>query len=140
MFHEIVAMMTQLLKFYGKDLEKTEFETWLNQKGEFLRPLALKWFQIIQNVGPEVEAIFHDDYPIGCIEDAPFAYVNVYTSHVNVGFFYGAYLPDPAELLEGTGKHLRHVKLRPGIESDELALKTLIVAAYKDIKKRLINS
>ena len=132
--------MTQLLKFYGKDLEKTEFETWLNQKGEFLRPLALKWFQIIQNVGPEVEAIFHDDYPIGCIEDAPFAYVNVYTSHVNVGFFYGAYLPDPAELLEGTGKHLRHVKLRPGIESDELALKTLIVAAYKDIKNRLINS
>ena len=132
--------MDQILRFYGKDLEETDFQTWLNQKDVSLRSIAQKWFRIIQDVGPEVEAIFHDNYPIGCIEDAPFAYVNVYTFHVNVGFFYGAYLPDPAGILEGTGKHMRHVKLRPEIELDELALNILIVAAYKDIKTRLINS
>jgi hypothetical protein len=32
---------------------------------------------------------------------------------VNVGFFHGATLPDPARLLQGTGKFKRHVKLRP---------------------------
>jgi hypothetical protein len=27
-----------------------------------------------------------------------------FTSHVNVGFFHGAALPDPARLLQGNGK------------------------------------
>jgi len=129
--------MDALLRFYGKDIEPTEFESWLEQKPEMLRPIALKWFNVIRNTGPEVEAIIHDNYPIGCIDDAPFAYVNVFTSHVNVGFFYGAYLPDPSGILEGTGKHMRHVKLRPGTEYNEKAISTLIVAAYKDIKNRL---
>src|SRR5712691_601134 len=35
-----------------------------------------------------------------------------YTSHVNLMFSRGASLPDPAGLLEGTGKLARHVKLR----------------------------
>lgn len=129
--------MEAILKFYGKDIEATEFDSWLEQKAEVLRPIASKWFEIIKESGPEVEAIFHDNYPIGCIEDAPFAYVNVYTAHVNVGFFYGAYLPDPSGILEGTGKHMRHVKLRPGADHNDQAIVTLIVAAYKDIKNRL---
>lgn len=129
--------MDAILRFYGKDIEATDFDLWLEQKAEELRPIASKWLEIIKNVGPEVEAIFHDNYPIGCIDDAPFAYVNIYTSHVNVGFFYGAYLPDPSGILEGTGKHMRHVKLRPDSEHNEKAISTLIIAAYKDIKFRL---
>jgi hypothetical protein len=57
-------------------------------------------------------------------------YVNAFTAHVNVGFFLGAHLPDPAGLLEGTGKNMRHVKLRPGTEVDRQALVALIQAAY----------
>ncbi|NVK32985.1 MAG: DUF1801 domain-containing protein [Rhodobacteraceae bacterium] len=129
--------MEAILKFYGKDIEATEFDSWLEQKAEVLRPIASKWFEVIKDVGPEVEAIFRDNYPIGCIEDAPFAYVNVYTAHVNVGFFYGSYLSDPSGILEGTGKHMRHVKLRPGADHNDQAIATLIVAAYKDIKNRL---
>jgi hypothetical protein len=41
-----------------------------------------------------------------------YAYVAVNKSHINLGFYYGASLSDPAGLLEGTGKKLRHVKLR----------------------------
>ena len=70
-------------------------------------------------------------------EDAAFAYVNVFRDHVNVGFFHGAFLPDPGGLLEGTGKRMWHVKLRPGAEIDSHALDTLVTASYWDIKTRL---
>jgi hypothetical protein len=56
---------------------------------------------------------------------------------VNVGFFCGASLADPAGLLEGSGKRMRHVKLTPGREPNAAALRALIAAAYADIKKRL---
>ena len=64
----------------------------------------------------------------------PFAYVNAFTKHVNVGFFNGADLPDPSALLEGTGKRMRHVKLRPAAQVDEQALGELIAAAYEDAR------
>jgi hypothetical protein len=71
--------------------------------------------------------------------DAPFGYVNVFTSHVNVGFFHGAALPDPAHLLQGTGRFMRHVKLRPGTPTNAAELSNLIDAAYSDIKDRVEN-
>ena len=55
----------------------------------------------------------------------------------NVGFFNGAMLNDPAGLLEGNGKRMRHVKLKPGQKVDAAALRALIDAAYADIKTRL---
>jgi hypothetical protein len=61
-------------------------------------------------------------------------------AHVNVGFFHGAALADPAGLLEGTGKSMRHVKLRPGLALDAPALEALIDAAYLDIVARLKGS
>jgi len=71
--------------------------------------------------------------------DAPFSYVNVFTSHVNVGFFHGAALRDPARLLQGTGKFMRHVKLRPGTAVNAAEPNRLIDAAYADIKARVEN-
>jgi hypothetical protein len=54
-----------------------------------------------------------------------------------VGFFYGASLPDPARLLEGSGKFMRHVKLRPGSFANAPDLTRLIEDAYADIKARV---
>ena len=79
----------------------------------------------------------HDGCPTVCVEDAPFAYVNVFRAHVNVGFFHGAALTDPAGLLEGTGKYMRHVKVKPGHAPDKSSLEALITAAYRDIVVRL---
>ena len=79
----------------------------------------------------------HDGYPTVCIEDAPFAYVGVFTNHVNVGFFYGASLPDPAGLLQGSGKYMRHVKVKPDAALDNASLEAMIVSAYRDIVDRL---
>jgi hypothetical protein len=84
-----------------------------------------------------VREVLHDGCPVACLGDAPFAYVGAFKAHANVGFYFGALLPDPAGLLEGEGKRMRHVKLRPGVALDEKALEALIAAAYRDIRKRL---
>jgi hypothetical protein len=76
---------------------------------------------------------------VACLGDAPFGYVNVFRSHVNVGFFHGAALPDPTHLLQGTGKYMRHVKLTPGTATNAAALTSLIHTAYADIKARVEN-
>jgi hypothetical protein len=102
-----------------------------------LGSIARRWFQVMRNCGDEVLELLHDGCPVVCLGDAPFAYVNAFTSHVNVGFFHGASLPDPARLLQGSGRSMRHVKLRPETVSDAAALAALIDAAYSDIKARV---
>jgi hypothetical protein len=54
-----------------------------------------------------------------------------------VGFFHGAALPDPARLLQGSGKFMRHVKLRPGTATDSASLSRLIETAYSDVMARV---
>jgi hypothetical protein len=91
----------------------------------------------MQECGDDVLELMHDGCPVACVEDAPFGYVNSFKSHVNVGFFNGASLDDPAGLLQGSGKRMRHVKLTLYEEIDAKALGDLIDAAYADIKARL---
>jgi hypothetical protein len=79
----------------------------------------------------------HDGCPVVCVQDVPFGYVNVFKAHVNVGFFLGADLKDTTGLLEGNGKRMRHVKLKPDRERDSSSLIALIDAAYRDVKSRL---
>jgi hypothetical protein len=81
--------------------------------------------------------MLHDGHPTACLDDAAFAYVDAFRAHANVGFFYGAALDDPARLLEGAGKRMRHVKLHWGRPVNDAALEDLIAAAYRDIRLRL---
>jgi len=101
-----------------------------------LRLMVRPWFVRMQACGDDVRELFHDHCPVACVDDAPFAYVNAYKAHAAIGFFQGAALPDPRHLLEGTGKRMRHVKLRPGMAVDEAALQALVDAAYADIRRR----
>lgn len=101
--------------------------------------LAHRWFEVMRDCGDDVGEILHDGHPTACIEDAAFGYVNAFRAHVNVGFFRGAELADPEGLLEGTGKFMRHVKLRPARDIDDAALTKLIETAYADMKRRLIG-
>jgi len=102
-----------------------------------LGAIAQKWFEVMRKCGDEVRELLHDGCPTACLGDAAFAYVSVFTSHVKVGFFQGASLPDPARLLQGAGKFMRHVKLKPGTAANAAALRRLIDAAYLDIKARV---
>jgi hypothetical protein len=106
---------------------------WLNDDTDELRTIARKWFMQMRRCGDDVRELMHDGCPVACVGDAAFGYVNTFTNHVNVGFFHGAFLDDPAGLLQGTGKRMRHVKLTPDREPDSQALCDLIRVAYTDI-------
>ena len=69
-----------------------------------------------------------------------YAYIHVHGAHVNLGFYHGASLPDPDGLLEGTGKRMRHFKLRREQQVNAVALSERIAAAYRDIRSRLHRS
>src|SRR6187200_2039602 len=129
--------MKGLFRLSGAVKRDPAIDTWLRSRPDELRPLAEAWFERMRQCGADVRELMHDGCPVACVEDAPFGYVNAFKDHVNVGFYHGASLADPAGLLEGTGKRMRHVKLRPGREPDLAALGDLIVAAYSDIRVRL---
>jgi hypothetical protein len=112
-------------------------ERWMNDDADALRSIARTWFAQMRHCGDDVRELLHDGHPTACIADAPFAYVDAFKAHVNVGFFRGAELADAGGLLEGTGKSMRHVKLRPDRTIDEAALSALVRAAYADMHRRL---
>jgi hypothetical protein len=130
-------MKTELLRFNGTVEHDPAIDAWMNKDGGELGEIARHWFDAMRSCGDEVRELLHDGCPVACLRDVPFGYVNVFTSHVNVGFFLGAALPDPACLLQGTGKRIRHVKLRPGTAVNAASLRRLIEAAYNDIKARV---
>jgi hypothetical protein len=130
-------MSTNLLRFNGAVERDPAIDAWMTEHAGELGAIAHHWFEKMRACGDEVRELLHDGCPVACLGDVPFGYVNVFTSHVNVGFFQGAGLPDPARLLQGTGRFMRHVKLRPGTATSDAALRRLIDAAYSDIKARV---
>ncbi|MGB2622440.1 MAG: DUF1801 domain-containing protein [Candidatus Acidiferrum sp.] len=132
-------MKSDFLRFNGAVERDPAIDAWMKQHPGELGAIAHQWFEAMRNCGDEVRELLHDGCPTACLGDAPFAYVNVFPTHVNVGFFHGASLPDPARLLQGTGKFMRHVRLKPGTPTNAAALTTLIAAAYADLKSRVEN-
>jgi hypothetical protein len=130
---------TDLLRFNGAVERDPAIDAWMKEHATELGAIAYQWFEVMRRCGDEVRELLHDGCPVACLGDAPFGYVNVFTSHVNVGFFHGASLPDPARLLQGNGKSMRHVKLRLGAATNDAALSRLIDAAYSDTKARVEN-
>ena len=126
-----------LLRFDGAVERDPAIDAWRKKQRGELRAMAWKWFEAMRKCGDEVRELIHDGAATACLGDVPFGYVNVFRSHVNVGFFQGASLRDPRRLLQGNGRFMRHVKLRRGEEVDEAALHALIEAAYEDIKARV---
>jgi hypothetical protein len=129
--------MDNILRFPSAVKYDVSIDAWLGMQRDDLRPLLETWFERMRQCGGDVRELMHDGCPTACVEDAAFGYVNAFKDHVNVGFFFGALLEDPARLLEGTGKRGRHVKLWPGREIDSPALAQLVDAAYADIRARL---
>ena len=129
--------MNQLFRFSTSVERDPAIDTWMDQHSGDLGAIARHWFEVMRKRGDDVRELLHDGHPTACVTDAAFAYVNAFTAHVNVGFFRGAELADPAGLLEGTGRYMRHVKVRPDSYVDAKALTELIDTAYTDMKGRL---
>jgi hypothetical protein len=115
----------------------TKIDRWWSTKPPELSSLARTWFEVMKMCGPDVNESLHNGYPAACLEVYPFSYVDSFRSHINVGFYYGAFLPDPQGILIGTGKRMRHVKVTLDNQVDSRALKKLIEGSYQDLKIRL---
>ncbi len=129
--------MSQLFRFPTAITRDPAIEVWMHEHSGELGSIARRWFEVMRTCGNDVRELLHDGHPTACVDDAAFGYVNAFKAHVNVGFFRGAELADPENLLEGTGKFMRHVKLKPERDVDTTALTKLIQTAYADMKGRL---
>jgi hypothetical protein len=129
--------VTSFLRFDGGMRHQPQIDGWFELQRPELAVIAREWFAQMRNCGHDVTELLHDGHPTACVEDAAFGYVNVFSAHVNVGFFHGVSLVDSSRLLQGTGRFMRHVKARPGALPDRSRLEALIQAAYADIKARL---
>ena len=129
--------MNQLFRFKSAVRRNPAIDAWFEGHVGELGALARCWFEVMRGCGDDVRELLHDGHPTACVGDAAFAYVNAFRAHVNVGFFRGAEIADPRGLLEGTGRFMRHVKLRPERDVDAGALAKLIETAYIDMKERL---
>jgi hypothetical protein len=112
-------------------------ESWLSEQPGELGMIARTWFTKARACGFDVLEMMHDGCPVACVKDVPFANVNVFKAHATIGFFRGAELKDPAHLLQGSGKRMRHVKIKPGTAVDAKALGLLIQQSYEDVKALL---
>ena len=112
----LVVGLNGMLWFTGAVERDPSIDVWLNEQAPDLGAIARRWFAQMRACGDDVRELMHDGCPVACVGDAPFGYVNVFRAHVNVGFFLGAELEDPAGLLEGSGRRMRHVKVRPGAD------------------------
>jgi hypothetical protein len=129
--------MTQLMRFPTSVKRDLAIDTWMHKHADQLGAIAQRWFEVMRACGDDVREVLHDGHPTACVDDAAFSYVNVFKAHVNVGFFRGAEIADPHGILQGTGKFMRHVKLRPEHDVDADALRKLIETAYIDMKRRV---
>jgi len=130
--------MDALFRFPQAVSRDPQVEAWFAQ-ADALRLMVRPWFERLRDCGPDVCQLIHDGHPTLCVGDAAFAYVDAFAAHANLGFFRGASLPDPAGLLQGTGKRMRHIKLRWGEPAPDAALNALIRAAYDDMRRRLAD-
>ena len=64
-----------------------------------------------------------------------YCYIAPFKRHLNFGFMYGAHLPDPQNLLEGSGANLRHIKIRRADDLEKAGLRELIEAASRNLPK-----
>jgi len=127
--------MNRLLRFPTAVKHDPAIDEWFAARGH-LGAIASRWFAVMRNCGDDVRELLHDGHPTACLGDAAFGYTNAFTAHVSVGVFRGAELEDPDGLLEGSGKFMRHVKIRPETGVNEKALTELIHRAYADMKRR----
>ena len=66
-----------------------------------------------------------------------FCYISALQDHADLGFNYGAVIPDPAGLLEGTGDKFRHVKIRSSADVERPVLKELLKSAVEERRRAL---
>ena len=119
------------------------FEQALTGSSSQVREIAERLRALIIEVYPEVVEVPWPKQKIVGYGVGPkkmsenFCYIGAFKAHVNLGFYYGADLPDPQGLLEGTGINLRHIKVKNNEEVDQPALRDILQASLDERKETL---
>ncbi len=117
------------------DTQLGTFADLLDQTVVPLRPVLSRLRELVLDIDPNaVEVVRLGDraatYGIGPRKMIDgYAYILPHKNWINLGFYQGSALTDPAHLLEGTGKNLRHVKIRSLTNADSPDLRRLIETA-----------
>lgn len=116
-----------------------EFEEMLATASPDVADLARQAKAVIQAVMPDVVEVVWLNQRISGYGVGPkkmseqFCYIALFKERINLGFYYGSDLPDPQNLLEGSGKSLRHVKISRSEQVENPALHDLVVAASQHL-------
>ena len=93
--------------------------------------------RLVEEAAPGLEFSIKSAQPVFSY-CGPCIFIKAFPRHVNLGFFRGSELDDPAALLIGDGAQMRHVRYSEVDEIDGAALSALVVQAV-DLNKRLGN-
>src|SRR5215475_13085667 len=91
--------------------------------------------RLIRELGPDIhEIVYHDALGYGPSASGfdRILYLAVHRDHVTLGFFFGALLDDPADLLAGEGARLRHIKLAAAARLNDEAVRAIVAQALLD--------
>ena len=78
--------MDDFLRYSGAVRRDPEIEAWFTGITDLHRLMVRPWFERMRGCGADVRELLHDGCPVACVADAPFAYVNAFNAHANVGF------------------------------------------------------
>ena len=119
------------------------FDEALSRSSSQVKEIARRLRELIIEVYPDVVEVPWPKqkiigYGVGLKKMSEhFCYIGAHREHVNLGFYYGTELPNPEGILEGTGKKLRHIKVREVEEVAQPTLRQMIKSSLEERKKAL---
>jgi hypothetical protein len=115
----------------GANMATSDPDDWFESAPASQRPILDALRKLIKSSVSGVVEEIKWSRPIYSTSDGMFCYLHRTKNHVTLGFHQGTSLKDPKNLLEGTGKGMRHVKITAVDGIDQPALRQLIKQASK---------
>lgn len=112
-----------------------DFLHYLKLKDQSLIDLYTSLRHLILSIHPEAhELLYHTHaltsvYSISTKLGDGYCHIPIYSQHLNLGFNKGTLLDDPHELLQGTGKLIRHIPIKTEKDFKNKKVKTMIKSA-----------
>jgi len=117
-------------------LPREEVDELLSHRTEEVKALAHAIRDLVRAAVPNAfEVIYHGAvcYGTSARRSTLKVYISFHTSHVNLGFYFGATLPDIDRLLEGEGKQMRHIKIRSQEDIKKRSFQKLLRVALEQV-------
>ena len=119
------------------------FEDAMSEANDLVKAITDQLRQLILDVYPDAIELPWPKQHIASYGVGPkkmtehFCYIGVQRNYVNLGFYYGAQLSDPEQLLEGTGNNLRHIKIKTVDDVDRPSIRQMIEQSLAERQQAL---